>query len=112
LGKGDQLILTMTLVFDEKDEEREGEQDKATFSKIRIQKILEYAERQKKRTSAEKENDFQAIDEFQQGWVDARIKGSKRSWEVWNADDQVKEEWEPWDRYGQPVNRRRRYKLK
>jgi hypothetical protein len=70
----------MTLVFDE--HEKDGEEEKATFSKIRIQKIREYAERQKKRTAIEKENDFQAIDESQQEWIDVRMKGSKRSWEV------------------------------
>ena len=103
----------MTLVFDEheKDEDADTQKEKESFSKIRRQKILEYAERQKKRTAAEKENDYQEIDEFQSEWVDTTMKGSKRSWEVWNAD-QVKEEWEGWNRYGEPVNKRRYYKLR
>jgi hypothetical protein len=96
----------MTLVFDEKD--GAGDVEKATFSKIRIQKIKEYAERQKKRTAAEKENDFQDIDEFQNEWVEARMKGPRRSRERW---DGMIEEWEPWNRFGEPVNRWRRYKL-
>jgi hypothetical protein len=102
----------MTLVFDEKDgdAEKEKEKEKESFSKVRIQKIKEYAERQKKRTAEEKENDFQLIDEFQREWIDTRIQGSNRSWERWNAD-KVNEEWEPWDRFGEPVNRRRYYKL-
>ena len=92
----------MALIFEDK--------DKATFSNTRIKKIINYAERQKKRTASEKEKDFEEIDEFQQEWFEARMKGNARSWETWDGH-LVKEEWGPWNRFGVPVNIWGYYKL-
>jgi len=79
-----------------------------SFAQIRIQKILDYATRQTKRTDADKENDSQDIDEYQRAWIDHRMEGNARSWERWNG---TIEEWEPWNRYGEPINIWRYYKL-
>jgi hypothetical protein len=81
----------------------------SNYSEIRIQKIRDYAKRQKLRTDAEKENDFQDVnvDEFQNEWIEHKIKG--RKWERWNG---MIEEWEPWNRFGEPVNIWRYYKSK
>jgi hypothetical protein len=77
------------------------------YKEIRRLKILEYAKRQQKRTVTDKEKDFEEIDEFQNAWVEQRIKEPASSWERW---DGMIEEWEPWNRYGEPVNIWRRYK--
>jgi hypothetical protein len=75
----------------------------------RKQIILDYAKRQKQKqrsvTQKEKDKDFEEIDEFQT-WIEARINEPAKSWERW---DGMIEEWEPWDRFGNPVNRWRRY---
>ena len=79
------------------------------FDKIRRQKILDYAARQAKRTAAEKAKDCQDIDEFQNASVEARIRAPASTWERW---DGMIEEWEPWNRFGEPVNKWRYYKKK
>jgi len=91
----------MALIFDDKNN---------SFSITRIKKIREYAERQERRTEAEKQNDFQEVTEEQQGWINHRINAPARTWERWNAD-KVREVWEPWNRFGEPVNRWRYIKL-
>ena len=78
-----------------------------SFSEIRKRKILDYATRQKQRTEAEQENDFQDITEHQAELIERRIKGNARSWERW---DGMIEEWTPWNRFGEPINQWRRYK--
>jgi hypothetical protein len=80
-----------------------------TYSDRRIQKIRGYAARQMQRIEAEKENDFQNVDEHQQEWFDGRMMGNARRWEVWDSD-QVREEWEPWNRFGEPFNKWRYHK--
>lgn len=87
------------------------------FAEIRIKKILEYAAKQAKRTTAEKAADYQVIDEFQNVWVEARIRAPASKWQRWwwsedRPDSKVIEEWEPWNRFGEPVNIWRYYKKK
>lgn len=57
-----------------------------SFAKIRIQKIQDYAERQSKRTDAEKETDFEDLNEEQKRWIKRRMAGPTLTWEVWNAE--------------------------
>jgi hypothetical protein len=80
-------------------------------SELRRLKILEYAARQRKQTKADKRKDSRRLTEYQKIWVENRMNGSKRSWDRWNADE-VREEWEPWDRYGEPISIWRFHKLK
>jgi hypothetical protein len=79
------------------------------FHEIRRQKIYEYARRQEQRSVTDKEKDVEQIDEFQNAWVEARIKGPASSWERW---DGMIEEWTPWNRFGEPINQWRYYKKK
>jgi hypothetical protein len=83
-------------------------QELPDYKQIRRLKIEAYAKRQEQRTDVEKENDFQQIDEFQAEWFEKRMKGNARSWERWHG---MIEEWEPWNRYGEPVNIWRYHKL-
>jgi hypothetical protein len=84
----------------------ELQKDKS-FARIRAQKILNYATKQAQKSFTDKEKEFEVIDEYQHAWVDHRMKGSARSWARWNG---VIEVWEPWNRYGEPVNIWRYYK--
>jgi len=77
------------------------------YSELRRQKIIAYAKRRKLRSNKEKENDFHAIDEYQDEWIEYRMSGPARSWERW---DGVVEEWTPWNRFGEPINQWRYYK--
>lgn len=77
----------------------------------RLEALQRYARKQERRTAAQKQQDFQHIDEFQEQWVQTKMKirGSAKSWQRWWWDDNrpeshIIEEWEPWDRYGNPVN--------
>ena len=54
-----------------------------SFAQIRIEKILYYAKKQSKRTDAEKETDFEDLNEEQEKWVKERMKGPGMTWQRW-----------------------------
>jgi hypothetical protein len=78
-----------------------------TFSKIRNQKILDYAKRYSNRTDTEKEAEFEGLNEEQEKWSKKRLAVLNWTWQRWDGDI---EEWIPWNRYGEPINEWRFYK--
>jgi hypothetical protein len=81
------------------------------FQEIRIRKIRDYAQRQSKRSITDKKHDYQNLTEEQKKWVKTRMVSPAWTWLTFNGDH-VLEEWEPWDRYGEPVNRWRCYNVR
>jgi len=81
---------------------------KELHRQVRRIQILEYAARQAKRTQEEKAADYQDIDECQNRWIEARMRGSAKSWKRW---DGTIEEWSPWSWIdGEAINIWREYK--
>ena len=56
-----------------------------SFAQIRISKILNFTNRQSKRTDTEKKKDFERLNEEQEGWVKRRMAGPAWTWERWDG---------------------------
>lgn len=80
-----------------------------TYSQRRIDKILDYAARQRNKSKFDKNRDFQRLTLNEKNWVERRMKGPQRSWERWNGEIEV---WEPWGFLGSPINKWSREKSK
>jgi hypothetical protein len=81
------------------------EEAKEYHKNKRIAAIRNFAER-RPRPKLDPYADFDDLNIEQQEWVEGQLNES-RSWERWHG---MIEEWEPWNRYGQPVNIWRYYK--
>jgi len=79
-----------------------------SFAQIRISKILDFANRQSKRTDTEKKKDFERLNEEQDGWIKGRMASPAWTWKRW---DGIIEEWTPWSISGEPINVWRYYKV-
>jgi hypothetical protein len=81
-----------------------------SFLEKRSKIILEYAHRQSKRSITDKKHDYQNLSEEQKNWVKTRMVGPACTWFTFDGD-RVREEWKPWNRWGEPVIRWRYYNL-
>ena len=91
----------MTSIIINDGENKHFSKQENKFGKIRSKKILDYAERQLKRTEAQKIADFEELSEEQQRRVEHSMKGPAWTWTRWNGIEEV---WDPWNRFSEPIN--------